>query len=569
MALKQTLHLYLRVSTSIQETKGTSLKSQKDAGIALAKRLDMDFQIHNEGGKSSAKDDLNNRPVMLELLRLMDAGVVKNIYVWNTDRLSRNQITWYSIRQKMVKNNVVLYTSQGRYDITDGLENLLLGILSEVSTYDNLIRSERSRLGKIEKVQKNYWRGGDCPFGYKLENTDGVGNKLVICDYESKWVRFIYTEYINGVSCREIKKSLEENQVLTRRRNANWSLGSIQLILRNNTYLGIDQYRDKKTGLLINNSIPQIIPNNIFDDAQKKRTKTLERKGQNNRLKQFFLLREMLVCGGCGTQLGCKKIKDRNVNHYYCPIPERRFNRSYKDVRKCEASKVMDATATDLEVWNLIESTLTNSGSIKTALKATGRLDLVDQSDILNKTILIEAEIQKTKLDLKRLESNLIELETEKILKQHSDNVYNGIRKNLITKINQTKVAIERYQNEQLLLKNNNSWVDGIDNIGGYIKDLNNIDETQKREVLKHLVKDIIVTYNQGEKCHNLKVNLAVPLIMDYTLGRPPSRRTLCVGEGTNQTILRKPKSGHDYSTVTLLARLRGLSTSNPLNTPM
>jgi hypothetical protein len=99
-------------------------------------------------------------------------------------------------------------------------------------------------------------------------------------------------------------------------------------------------------------------------------------------------------------------------------------------------------------------------------------------------------------------------------------------------------------------LKNNNSWVDGIDNIGGYIKDLNNIDETQKREVLKHLVKDIIVTYNQGEKCHNLKVNLAVPLIMDYTLGRPPSRRTLCVGEGTNQTILRKPKSGHDYSTV-------------------
>jgi site-specific DNA recombinase len=568
MALKQTLHLYLRVSTSIQETKGTSLKSQKDAGIALAKRLDMDFQIHNEGGKSSAKDDLNNRPVMLELLRLMDAGVVKNIYVWNTDRLSRNQITWYSIRQKMVKNNVVLYTSQGRYDITDGLENLLLGILSEVSTYDNLIRSERSRLGKIEKVQKNYWRGGDCPFGYKLENTDGVGNKLVICDYESKWVRFIYTEYINGVSCREIKKSLEENQVLTRRRNANWSLGSIQLILRNNTYLGIDQYRDKKTGLLINNSIPQIIPNNIFDDAQKKRTKTLERKGQNNRLKQFFLLREMLVCGGCGTQLGCKKIKDRNVNHYYCPIPERRFNRSYKDVRKCEASKVMDATATDLEVWNLIESTLTNSGSIKTALKATGRLDLVDQSDILNKTILIEAEIQKTKLDLKRLESNLIELETEKILKQHSDNVYNGIRKNLITKINQTKVAIERYQNEQLLLKNNNSWVDGIENIGGYIKDLNNIDETQKREVLKHLVKDIIVTYNQGEKCHNLKVNLAVPLIMDYTLGRPPSRRTLCVGEGTNQTILRKPKSGHDYSTVTDFARFLGLSTSMPFATP-
>ena len=31
----------------------------------------------------------------------------------------------------------------------------------------------------------------------------------------------------------------------------------------------------------------------------------------------------------------------------------------------------------------------------------------------------------------------------------------------------------------------------------------------------------------------------------------------------------RKPKSGHDYSTVTDLAKLRGLSTSKPRNTPM
>uniref|UniRef100_UPI0040478FC9 recombinase family protein n=1 Tax=Shewanella sp. TaxID=50422 RepID=UPI0040478FC9 len=475
------------------------MKSQKDAGIGLAKRLDMDYQIHNEGGKSSAKDDLNNRPVMLELLRLMDAGVVKNLYVWNTDRLSRNQITWYSIRQKMVKNNVVLYTSQGKYDITDGLENLLLGILSEVSTYDNLIRTERSRLGKIEKVQKNYWRGGDCPFGYQLENIDGVGNKLVICDDESKWVKAIYQKYINGSSCKEIKRILEDNKVLTRRGNKNWSLGSIQLILRNNTYLGIDQYRDKKTGLLINNAIPQIIPNNLFDEAQKKRTRTLKRKGQNNRLKQFFLLRDLLVCGGCGTQLGCKKIKERNVNHYYCPIPERRFNRSYKDVRKCESSKIMDAFKSDFEVWNLIETTLKNSDSIKSALKKSGRLDSIDQSDIQNRSISLEKEIQTSKSSLKKFESSLIELETDKILNGHSENVYHGIRKNLISKINQTKIEIERLENEILLLKKNNNWIDSIDDVSEYLSGFEELNEIHKRDVLKRLVKDIIVTYNHKQ----------------------------------------------------------------------
>lgn len=155
--MNNTLHILIRVSTSVQEEEGTPLKTQKEIGIELSKKLGMEFQIHNEGGISSSKDTLENRPVMLNLLKMMDDGKVKNLYVWNTDRLSRNQITWYTIRQKMVKNGVVLYTSNGIHDTQDFMENMVLGILSEVSQYDNKVRTERSRLGKIEKVTVNYW----------------------------------------------------------------------------------------------------------------------------------------------------------------------------------------------------------------------------------------------------------------------------------------------------------------------------------------------------------------------------------------------------------------------------
>ena len=55
--VQQTLHCYLRVSTQVQETKGTSLKTQRDAANNLASRMGMKCVIHNEGGKSSAKDD--------------------------------------------------------------------------------------------------------------------------------------------------------------------------------------------------------------------------------------------------------------------------------------------------------------------------------------------------------------------------------------------------------------------------------------------------------------------------------------------------------------------------------
>lgn len=128
----EVLHILIRVSTQVQED-GTSLKTQEEQGIKLSRRLKMNYQIHNEGGTSSNKDTLDNRPVMLNLLKLMNEGKVKHLYVYNTDRISRNQSTWYLIRQKMVKNKVVLYTSNGKYDTSGSMEGLILGIIRSES----------------------------------------------------------------------------------------------------------------------------------------------------------------------------------------------------------------------------------------------------------------------------------------------------------------------------------------------------------------------------------------------------------------------------------------------------
>ena len=199
----ETLHILTRVSSQTQtETKGgTSLTTQKQKGIELSKTLDMNYEIHNEGGTSSSNDTLESRPVLLNLLKKVDKGEVKNIYVWNTDRLSRNTTTWFLIRKKMVDNGVVLYTSTGKYDTTGDMENLILGILSEISQYDNKIRSERSRLGKLEKVKLNYYRGGDPPFGYKIVKKE-QGSLLIPDEIESYYVRMIYNLYVEEYSTK-------------------------------------------------------------------------------------------------------------------------------------------------------------------------------------------------------------------------------------------------------------------------------------------------------------------------------------------------------------------------------
>ncbi len=69
--MNNTLHILIRVSTSVQEEEGTSLKTQKEIGIELSKKLGMEFQIHNEGGISSSKETLENRHVILIFLKIM------------------------------------------------------------------------------------------------------------------------------------------------------------------------------------------------------------------------------------------------------------------------------------------------------------------------------------------------------------------------------------------------------------------------------------------------------------------------------------------------------------------
>ena len=94
--MKQTLHTYCRVSTRIQE-EGASLETQKDLGAKKAKELGFRHKVWNEGSASSHHEDFENRPVLQSLLDGIEKGVVKHLFVYNNDRLSRNEGESYTL----------------------------------------------------------------------------------------------------------------------------------------------------------------------------------------------------------------------------------------------------------------------------------------------------------------------------------------------------------------------------------------------------------------------------------------------------------------------------------------
>ncbi len=101
----------------------------------------------------------------------------------------------------------------------------------------------------------------------------------------------------------------------TRRGNELWSMGSLQVILWNDTYVGNQVFVDKKSKIVIRNIIP-------------------------------------LICK-CGPPMGGRIRIDKGLNHYYCPHPERRFNNNYKMDVHCDMKRGINIPTTDSVLWNI------------------------------------------------------------------------------------------------------------------------------------------------------------------------------------------------------------------------
>ena len=364
-----TLHIYARVSTSTQEIDGSSIESQIAMGEEYAHKNGMNPRIWNEGGKSSAGDSFVNRPVLAEVLAKIDSGEIEHLYVWNTDRLSRNLETWNVIRMKLLQRDVVLHTPSGRQILSDFQTNLVVGILKEISHYDNQLRTERFRLGKLSSIRQGGWMGGPAPFGYRIEQ-----GKLVPSEEESKWVSAIFEWYLEGGSIDAIRDRLLENGVLTRRGNAVWSHGAINKVLTNTHFAGYYNYTDKKTNETIRVDCPTVIDPLLVARVREMRDQRSYRRdisadrGANN-VKHTYLLSEFLRCGHCGGRLGGNKRKTQ-TSYYSCNQKTNKYKTKHTDRHViCGAKRNLRIDKTDEVVWDAVVGVLSGSHLFKESIK--------------------------------------------------------------------------------------------------------------------------------------------------------------------------------------------------------
>jgi DNA invertase Pin-like site-specific DNA recombinase len=522
MKNKETLHSYIRVSSDSQ-LEGASLDTQEKLGAKKAKELKFKYQVWNEGSASSHHEGFKNRPVLWKLLNEIEDGLVKHLFVYNNDRLSRNEHTQYIIKKRLTDNQVRLYTKDGEYDLNNHQDKFVKGIMDGLAQYNNAITAERTREGKIAKAQQGGWHGGQAPYGYKI-----VDKKLVLHPEESKWVKQIFDWLYESKTTQWIKSQLDKNGVRANQGGI-WKTDGIRAMVKSPRFIGHYTYTDKKDGRPITVFCPPLVDKTVWQAVQDKCKKEFARTKQINTTNKFYLLRDLMVCGECGSNMSARSHTNPRgkTQTYFCSkktsdwkkgvIPDDlKWKRGKVGDRGCTMNRSLNIPITDKLVSGLIIDTVSNSSLLKEKFKNKA-LQPKFKTDAENERLL-KIQKNRTKVlnrQIKEVKTTLGDVETDYLLKKYDDVVYQRIKENLVADIKVKEDALEQTRIRTKELGNQKKWLDWVGVYGESLTLIDDLPKEDKKKYLHDLVDKIEVRLDKETNDHQLKVFFQLGLVGD------------------------------------------------------
>lgn len=294
---------YIRVSTEDQTefSPDSQLKRIREYADRHQIQIPEPYIFLDEGISGRSAD---NRPAFLQMIRIarQKPRPFDQILVWKFSRFARNRqdsIFYKSMLRRECGIDVVSITEQLSDDPTSILIEALLEAMDE---YYSINLAQEVRRGMNEK----FTRGGAVgipPFGYRIENGHYEPDLST-----SRFVPMMFSEYLQGMSCRRIAENLNEMGVKTIRGNA-FEARTVRYILGNPFYLGMQRRHlspsCKDEPMTV---VPAFHPPLISEEAflaVQQRLPFSERNHARRSQKASvpFMLRGLVRCSFCGATL--------------------------------------------------------------------------------------------------------------------------------------------------------------------------------------------------------------------------------------------------------------------------
>lgn len=276
--------IYARYSSSNQREE--SIEGQIRICTEYAKKKG--YKITNQYIDRAMTGKNDNRPAFRQMLNDSDKGMFDVLLVYKTDRFARNRYD-SAIHKTRLKKNKVQIEYAAEQIPNDSTAVLIEGFLENLAEYYSVNLSENTKRGKYENALKKKSNGGVTPIGYKR-----IDGSLVIDEEKAPIIRFIFQNYIDGISYANIIKNTRE------RYGIKLSMSGLKLILQNEVYTGKYIYNtyDGETFVYENNH-EAIVSRETYEKAKEKRL-TNKRSPNAGKGKRKYALSGLINCGECG-----------------------------------------------------------------------------------------------------------------------------------------------------------------------------------------------------------------------------------------------------------------------------
>jgi site-specific DNA recombinase len=467
---RQRVALYVRVSTEEQAAHGFSIAGQIERleAYALSQRWQVLPPYVDDG--YSGKD--LNRPAMQRLLADAKQKKFDLLLVFKIDRISRNVGDLIKLGEHLNSIGVGLRSATEPFDTTNSSGKLLFNMLGSFAQFERELIGERTRLGLRRRKREGKWNG-IAPFGYRTKE-DGT---LELDPREAPFARRVFQLFLeNNWGTTQIARHMRLEDHVTRRNRGRWVTQTVWKMLSHPVYAGLSEVEGE-----LKAQNPAIVTWEEFERVQKVLASRASTTGPQ--LHSPNVLSGLLRCGLCGgamtTAKGCGKTGKLRVYYYMCRGKDRGCRLEYIPAKAIETSVINEireiaahpelidrylkqrAAETERANSSLMRERTSLQRKVEGATRAKeGKVKwLIEAMPEKSVAAEIGREIQKQVEGIDSLKTRLAEIESK-------------IQENRASRAKSDVVA--------RLLK---QFVDCFDSM----------ETTQKRLLLQHLVKEVVV----------------------------------------------------------------------------
>lgn len=459
---------YCRVSTLYEEQQ-KSLEEQQKQWKELAKEKDYTLAncgaFYKKNGEKISEQglyvdegitakDYKHREAFKQMIEDAKLGKFKTIFVEDVSRFSRNTELGMKICKDLREVGVGVYFRKEGINSIDVSNDFILQFAFTMAEKENQVRSERSKWG-ISRVHKDGRVNYTPPIGYKMK--EGKVRGILEIDEQAaevvKYIFYLYTDRLEGE--HRIAQILNKRNIYTRK-NKIWSQNTVRVVLENRIYIG-EQRSHRSVSYDITRGSRKKIPEEeqivfikeelriIDDETWNKKEMILNERRKKLKIEHMghstkHLLSALMYCANCGSVFFrskqttyIKKDGTKSGGNYEWVCMGR--NHHGKDY--CGGARY---TIDDGEMIKFIKKEL----SRKQKQDNTRLLELYKQKKM---TEINKIDINNLQNENKNINSQIIQIRTEKNEKLISEATYKEQLKELNRRLIDIKKQLKDYEN--------------------------------------------------------------------------------------------------------------------------